>query len=166
MNKTFTYFLLFVLLIVACQNSQKIKLRAPQPIKGFVIGDSVLDNNIKNPESLIALIAHENSTRSKLRGIVKCVCKKDGAWLKLDNGNEKEIMVSFRDKAFSFPQSITGKEVVLDGEARLENLSVAQQKNFALEDGAGEAEISKITATKEVVLFETTGLVVLEKKSS
>jgi len=165
MKKSVICFLLSLLAAIGCQNGGKIKLRAPQAIKGQVIGDSVLDNNIKNAESLIAIIAHNNTTKAKLRGVVKCVCKK-GTWLQLNGGVKNEIIVNFGSRGISFPQSIIGKEIVLDGEARLETLSVDQQKQLAFENESSESEISKINAFKEVVLFETKGLVVLEKKSS
>jgi hypothetical protein len=165
MKKSLICFLFPLMIVTGCQNGGKIKLRAPHAIKGLVIGDSVLDNNIKDSGSLIAIIAHNNTTKAKLRGIVKNVFKK-GTWLQLNGDTEKEILVNFGSRAISFPQSLIGKEVVLDGEARLETLSVDQQKNFAIENEISEAEISKINAFKEVQLLEAKGLVVLEKKSS
>nr|WP_294900847.1 DUF4920 domain-containing protein [uncultured Pedobacter sp.] len=160
MKKLLIYFLLPLIMAFGCQNGNKIKLRAPQAIKGVLIGDSVLDNNIKDSESVLAIIVPDNTTKVKLRGVVKKVSKK-GNWLQMTANNKKEILVNFGDKAIFFPQSMTGKEVVLDGQAKLETLSVEQQKSFAIENEIAPKQSSSIKGFKEVVLFEAKGVVIL-----
>lgn len=160
MKKSFAYLALSFLLLFACQNSNKVKLTAPKTIEGLVIGDSIANNNVNDAETLLAIIAHEKATKIKLKAKVKGVLK-NGTWLRLEAGKEHEIIVSFKDEKLLFPTSIVGKEVVIEGEARVEPLSAAQQKDFIVETNASEGEINKLKTAKKVVLFETKGLVAL-----
>ncbi|WP_017260094.1 DUF4920 domain-containing protein [Pedobacter arcticus] len=162
MKNAVIYFAIHLLLFSACQNSAKVNLRAPQAIKGIVIGDSVLDKNIKTTESLIALIAHGDAVKANLKGKVNAVSKK-GNWLRLENGTGREIMVSAIDDKFNFPQSVIGKEVILYGEAKLGKLSVEEQNQLAVEDANKPLEGVVITSFKDVVFFEARGLVVAIK---
>lgn len=162
MKNAFIYLAIYLLLLSACQNSAKVKLRAPQAIKGVVIGDSVLDKNINTAASLIALIAHGDAVKANLEGKVNAISKK-GDWLRIENGKGREVMVSAIDHKFSFPHSLVGKEVVLYGEAKLGTLSVEEQNQLASEDANKPLESATITTFKDVVFFEARGLVVAKK---
>lgn len=163
MKKYIAFYLMALSLSLGCQNNHRIKLRVPQNLQGLVIGDSVLDNNIKSPQELIQLVVRDNETKFRVCGIVKSVGK-TGVWLTLNSNSNKEIMATFADPNLVLPKLMIGKEVVLDGEAELKTLSVAQQKAFALENQTSPEEILRIKKEKEIVSFEAKGLVVLDDK--
>lgn len=161
MKKLSICYLLLLLMLAACQGSQKTKLRGAQTIKGVVYGDSVFDNNVRDLETMYALLQKDTKTKLKLRAVVGQVCKKKGCWLTIKNATQEEIIVRFKDYGFFVPQNIEGKEVILDGEAKVEILSVEEQRHFAEDAGLSTAEINKITTIKKTVAFEAKGLVVL-----
>ncbi|RKD20276.1 hypothetical protein BCY91_01250 [Pelobium manganitolerans] len=160
MNKIFTSLVaVLVVFSSSCQNTEKIHLRAPQPLLGTVIGKSVLDNDVKDLASLLEAVSSKNSLRFKVKAKVKRVVNADGSWLELENGRGKEILVKTADAAMIFPSSLIGREIVLDGNARLETLNAQQLKQLVL----APSEQQKFS--QEVVMIETTGLVVIEKRS-
>ncbi len=69
--------------------------------------------------------------------------------------------MSAKDGAFDFPQSLVGKEIVLDGEAKLGTLSVNEQVAFTLEEDNKGIENHEIKKIKDVVFFEAKGLAIL-----
>ncbi len=103
-----------------------------------------------------------DTTRSKFNAIVTDVCKSKGCWMKLQLENGQETMVRFKDYGFFVPKDITGKEVVVNGFAFVEEMSVEDQKHYAKDGDRSEAEIAKITAPKKTYSFEAVGVLLKE----
>ena len=66
---------------------------------------------------------------AKLKAKVIDVCQMKGCWMKLDIGNEKEIMVNFKDYSFFVPKNIIGKNVIVSGNAFKRNISIEELKH-------------------------------------
>ncbi len=148
-------------IIVACNPTAKTSLHKPEKIKGTVYGDSVENINIKDPETIASLMEGTKTLNAKIKGRVQNVCKKNGNWLTLSLKNGKQIKVVFRDELFTVPKTIAGKEVIADGFVKHENISVEEQKNFALETGELQAGIDSITSEKDQLVIVAKGMVVL-----
>jgi hypothetical protein len=161
MKKHIIYILFFSLVWGACTSSVKTELRGPQTIKGAVYGDSILDNNVRNIEGMIAIMYNKPSLKLKVRGIVEDVCKKKGCWVTVKLPNGENMRVTFKDYAFFVPKDIKGKEIVVDGFAKTDSISVQDQIQYAEESGLSKAEIKKITMPKVGLTFEAKGLVIL-----
>lgn len=59
------------------------------------------------------------------------------------------------------PKDIIGKEVVLDGEATVKEVSVKQQKHYAEDAGKSKEEIAKINSPRKELQFIAKGVLVL-----
>ena len=97
----------------------------------------------------------------KISGKVVEVCQEKGCWMKVEKENGETLMVKFKDYGFFMPKDIQGKEVVLDGEAVVKEVSVKQQKHYAKDAGKPAEEIGKIKAPKKEVQFIAKGVLVL-----
>jgi hypothetical protein len=97
----------------------------------------------------------------KVAGKVVDVCREKGCWMKLEKEDGQTMMVKFKDYAFFMPKDIVGKEVVVDGEATVKEVSVKQQRHYAKDAGKPEEEIKKITAPKKELQFIAKGVLVL-----
>ncbi len=97
----------------------------------------------------------------KFAAEVKDVCQKKGCWMKMDVGNE-EAMVRFKDYAFFMPKDIAGKEVIVQGNAYVEEMSVEDQRHYAEDGGKSADEIAAITEPKRTLAFEATGVLIPE----
>jgi hypothetical protein len=154
--KTLIFASLFLLGSVSASQAQN-----PAPSsKGVSYGSSI------NQEGAISIREMENRMgknkfEGKIRGKVAEVCQEKGCWMKLENAQGEKLMVKFKDYAFFMPKDIVGKEVVLDGEATVNKVSVKQQKHYAEDAGKSASDISKIKAPKKEMQFEARGVLVL-----
>jgi hypothetical protein len=71
-----------------------------------------------------------------------------------------EVFVKFKDYGFFVPLDAAGKEVVMNGKAFVEELSVDEQKHYAMDKGASKEEIEKITSPKKTLRFEADGVLI------
>lgn len=161
MKKILPYLFIIALIIAACNPSVKTELHGPQTIKGAVYGDSVLDNSVKEIDELQAIMQKSTFMKLKVKGIVDDVCEKKGCWITMKLPNGETMRVTFKDYAFFVPKDIKGKEIVVDGEARMDSVSIEEQRHFAEDGGATKAEIDKITTAKTALAFEAKGVVIL-----
>lgn len=94
---------------------------------------------------------------TKFQGRIKEVCSKKGCWMTLDMGDEKDIMVRFKDYGFFMPLDAKG-EVIMNGKAYVSETSVEDLKHYAEDAGASELEIEAIVAPKLTYNFEADGV--------
>ena len=103
----------------------------------------------------------ENTFEGKITGKVSDVCLEKGCWMKLERSNGEKVMVKFKDYGFFMPKNIVGKEVVLEGEAVVKEVSVKQLQHYAKDAGKSEEEIKKIVQPKKELQFIAKGVLVL-----
>lgn len=70
----------------------------------------------------------------RIRGEVVSVCQAKGCWIRV-GGEEQNLLVGFKDYAFFLPKDCAGKEVVLEGVARVDETSVEMRKHLLEDDG-------------------------------
>jgi hypothetical protein len=102
-----------------------------------------------------------NKFEGKVTGKVVEVCQEKGCWMKIERSNGEKLMVKFKDYGFFMPKNIVGKEVVLDGEATMKEVSVKQQRHYAADAGKSKEEIEKIKEPKKELQFVAKGVLVL-----
>lgn len=100
--------------------------------------------------------------QTKFKATVTSVCQSKGCWMKLQMKDGQETMVRFKDYGFFMPMDIKGKEVIVNGLAFVEEMSVEDQRHYAKDGGQSEAEIAKITAIKKSLGFEADGVLLKE----
>lgn len=108
-----------------------------------------------------ALIA-DSLFLGSVKGKVVEVCVKKGCFMKI--GREEgldPVMVRFKDYAFFMPQDMVGKNVIVEGEAKVKETSVAQLQHFAEDAGKSAEEIAKIKVSRTDVEITATGVKVL-----
>ena len=89
-------------------------------------------------------------------------CKKKGCWMRLDLGENQESLVRFKDYGFFVPLNAAGKEVVVNGKAYLDVVTVAQLKHYAKDEGQSQEEIDKITEDQVTYAVESNGVLLVE----
>lgn len=93
----------------------------------------------------------------KFTSNINSVCSKKGCWMRLDAGDEKEVMVKFKDYGFFMPLDAQG-EVIVNGKAFVEETSVDELKHYAADAGKSEEEIAKITEPSKTLSFIADGV--------
>jgi hypothetical protein len=102
-----------------------------------------------------------NRFEGKIKGKVIEVCQEKGCWMKMERENGEKLMVKFKDYGFFMPKNIVGKDVILDGEATINEVSVKQQRHYAQDAGKSKEEIEKIKEPKKELQFVARGVLVL-----
>lgn len=105
-------------------------------------------------------MAKSDTLASRFSGLVTEVCMAKGCWMKLKLGNGKESMVKFKDYGFFVPQELVGKEVVVNGLAYVEEMSVGDQRHFARDAGKSEEEVAAIIMVEKKYAFEADGVLI------
>ena len=141
-------FLLGLFIISASLSGQKRNFGANIE-EGSIIENSKIQN----------LFLAKEKFNVKLKAKVIDVCQMKGCWMKLDIGNEKEIMVNFKDYSFFVPKNIIGKNVIVSGNAFKRNISTEELKHYARDRGESESAISLIVEPKEIYSLTAKGVV-------
>lgn len=122
-----------------------------------------VEENLEQKNNVYANLVIGNSTQTQLKGTIKEVCQAKGCWMRVDLSNGEEVFVRFKDYGFFVPTDVAGNEVVMNGKAFIEEMSVEDQKHYAKDKGLMTTEIGKITAPKKTLRFEADGVLITEK---
>ncbi len=134
----------------------------PSAKPGVQYGKAIAKNGAINVQQLEAKLSSDSIYIGKVEGKVVEVCKKKGCFIRvLREGEGDPILVRFKDYGFFMPQDIVGKTIVLEGQANVREVSVAQQQHFAEDAGKDAEEIAQITEPKVDINIIADGVVVV-----
>ncbi|MEO8794058.1 MAG: DUF4920 domain-containing protein [Daejeonella sp.] len=151
-----------LLILSACNTKPKTELQAISNIKGTAVyGDSVKNDNVIDLSAMLTAMKDESQKDFKIKGVVNEVCEKKGCWMTMKLANGENLRVTFKDYKIFVPKTLEGKEVILDGFAYTDTVSVDDQKHFALDAGKNPVEIASIKDPKTELAYEARGVVVL-----
>ena len=163
--KNFIIVFVFLVSIVACSPHKKEKVNqeiSSIPYDSF--GDLISDADFISSKEAIDRYKKLTSTDTislKFSSNIIDVCSKKGCWMTLlGNTEDKNIMVRFKDYGFFVPLDASGKEVIVEGKAYVNKVSVADLKHYAEDAGKSEEEIAKITEPKIEYAFEANGVLI------
>ena len=124
-------------------------------------GENIEEGSIIENSKIQNLFLAKEKFNAKLKAKVTDVCQMKGCWMKLEIGDEKDIMVNFKDYSFFVPKNIIGKKVIVSGEAFKRNISVDELKHYARDRGENESAISLIVEPKEIYSLTAKGVILL-----
>jgi bisphosphoglycerate-dependent phosphoglycerate mutase len=105
-------------------------------------------------------------TDDQFQGQVKAkvveVCKAEGCWIRVQKADGTSMMVRAKDHAFLMPENIVGRTVVIEGSAKVKEVSEEMRKHYAEDAGKSKKEIAKIKGSEKDVEFAATGVKVLD----
>ena len=119
-----------------------------------------IDENIK----VQSLYDSESKFNTKFKASVTDVCQVKGCWMKLDIGNDREVMVNFKDYGFFVPKDIVGKNVLVKGEAFKRTISISELKHYAQDRGDSSEVINSITKPEEIFSLTANGVEILSQE--
>ena len=159
--KKITFLLLMAVCCFTAAAVAQEEIPAARP--GVQYGKAITKDNAIDVQQLEANLSANPTFNGKIEGKVVEVCKKKGCFIRvLREGEGDPILVRFKDYGFFMPQDIVGKTVVLQGEAKRNEISVEQQQHFAADAGKDAQEIAKITEPKTDINIIAEGVVVVQ----
>lgn len=130
---------------------------------GVQYGKAINSKNAITVNKLENTLKNKKEYTGKIEGEVVSVCKKKGCFLTLKReGQEEPIMVRFKDYGYFVPADLVGKTIVLEGKAKVKELSVKQLQHNAEDAGKSAEEIAKITQPKTDINVVADGVLVVK----
>jgi len=173
MKKLF-YFLLLAQLM-ACQPKEKntgIITKGKEAKSSLLsstqthFGEYFERNGAISTQELLTVLGSQETVERKVKAKIIEVCQVKGCWMNVSLENGEVMKVFFKDHAFVLPKKgMEGKMAVINGKAYKEQVSVADLKHYAEDTGKSAAEINTITSSKEQILFQATGVSIVEDQN-
>ncbi len=167
--KNLFFLLLLSILFVGCNNKTKestIPVESQEIAQNYQsFGDKISDDKVLSMQEIsekFNTLKSGDTVPVKFTTKVKEVCQSKGCWMRLDMG-EEEAMVKFKDYAFFMPKDIAGQEVIVEGMAFVEEMSVDEQRHYAEDAGKSADEIAAITEPKRTLSVISNGVLVPEE---
>lgn len=166
--KSITLLIICVLVLNSCkkktEESEKVTEQVEQ-IEYASFGKEIIASDAVASSSMAHHYKNMNvgdSINSKMTAKVNEVCQAKGCWMTLNLGDGDEVMVKFKDYGFFVPKDIAGKEVIINGKAFVNEVSVDEQRHYAEDAGKTKAEIALITNPKKTYSFEADGVLLIQ----
>ena len=128
--------------------------------KGQTYGAAVDETKALAMNDLAAAMGKADSVKVALVGEASSVCQVKGCWMTLPTADGQQMRVRFRNYAFFVPKDLSGHNVVVNGWAYRETVSVADQQHYLRDAGKSEKEIAAITQPKQELNFLADGVLV------
>ena len=124
-------------------------------------GDAITAEGAQSVDELLANFPDADSVETKVYGKVTSVCQKKGCWMNVESADgEQEMFVRFKDYGFFMPLDLAGSEVIMEGKAFREVVSVDELRHYAEDEGKSAEEIAQITEPKEEYRFMASGVMI------
>jgi len=166
--KSVTLLIICVLVLNSCKNktgeSEEVTKQEEQ-IEYASFGKEIMASDAMASSSMAYHYKTMNvgdSINSKMVAKVNEVCQAKGCWMTLNLGDGDEVMVKFKDYGFFVPKDIAGKEVIINGKAFVNEVSVDEQRHYAEDAGKSKKEIALITEPKKTYSFEADGVLLVQ----
>lgn len=96
----------------------------------------------------------------KFKSKIKNVCQKKGCWMSMELPGGEESFVRFKDYGFFVPLNASEQNAIVSGKAFVDEISVAELKHYAKDEGKSDDEIAKITKPKVTYAFQADGVLI------
>jgi hypothetical protein len=165
MNK-FLSLALLLMLLVSCKEQTKTnttEVEDTAAIAYTAVGLQINDADALSSEQMsdnFEGLKVGDTLNTKMVAKVDAVCQAKGCWMTLNLEDGNQVMVKFKDYGFFVPKDIAGKEVIVNGLAFVEEVSVDEQRHYAEDAGKSAEEIAAITTPKKTFSFEADGVLI------
>jgi hypothetical protein len=154
------------LLLTSCKKENQEEVTAPQEeVKYASFGEKIEADGLISKDSLYNLYASMSPTDTiqvKFASKIQEVCAKKGCWMNVDLAEDKNAFIRFKDYGFFMPLNAAGSEVVVEGKAFMDIVSVDDLKHFAKDANKTQEEIDAITEPKITYAFTANGVLIKE----
>jgi hypothetical protein len=162
--KKIVFLFTILTLMFSCKNEKQTTEKEVEEVKKEIAYTSI-GMEINDADALTAerMMTHYKGLKAgdtipaKMKGKIIEVCSSKGCWMKLDMGNENQVMVKFKDYGFFMPLEAEG-DVVINGKAFVTETPVDELRHYAEDAGKSKEEIEAITKPKLEYRFEADGV--------
>ena len=159
---------LFIVIFVftSCKDAKKETVKTPEvKVEYASFGDKITPENVIDKEAMYKTfksLKKGDTVAVKFSSKINNVCKKKGCWMRLDLGKGEEALVRFVDYGFFMPLNSENREVIVEGKAYLDVVTVAELRHYAKDENATKEEIEKITEDEITFAIESNGVLMVK----
>lgn len=156
--KKIAFLFIALFLVVGTAAAQKSK-------KGTInfYGEAFVAENVMTLAQLQGKMETETRYSCVFEGSVVQTCQKAGCWMEVSMPVGDGMTVFMKDHAFAVPlEKCEGKKTFVKGEAYFKELSVAYLQHLAEDAGKSKEEIAKITEPSKQLVFNASGVQIVE----
>ena len=166
--KKVLYLLFGAAAFVACQNgdqatsenNEEVSMETPETPMAHYGEEFEIDAAMS-----VADLEKEMEGKDSMNTVVKApiyeTCTKMGCWMRVDMGEEEQMMVYMNDHSFFVPKSgVDGKMAYMTGKAFRDTVTVDMLKHYAEDAGKPQEEIDAITEPEYALAFNAMGVVI------
>ena len=155
-----------LILTLSCNNEKKETItKTEEAVKYTSFGKKITTENAISKDAMFQKfkdMKQGDTIAVKFKTKINKACKKKGCWMRLDLGNKEESLVRFKDYGFFVPLNSDGKEVIVNGRAYIDVVTVAQLQHYAKDEGLAQEEIDKITEDEITFAVESDGVLIVQ----
>ncbi|MDA9952560.1 DUF4920 domain-containing protein [Chitinophagales bacterium] len=144
--------------LIACDTDGPKGIHVEGELEYF--GDKISKNGAISSDNFFDSFTEGDSIQLTLSGKINEVCKKKGCWMSMGIGEDKEMMVRFKDYGFFVPLNADGRMATVEGWAFKEVLSIEELKHYAFDANQTEEEIAAISSPKVSYTFMANGVII------
>ncbi|MCL9770076.1 DUF4920 domain-containing protein [Flavobacterium sp. HXWNR69] len=157
----------FILAILAILLTFQVEAQKPNKstvnnLPGYAsFGEKFTPNKVLSKDAMLKKyknLKKGDSIPVQFKTTINSVCKKKGCWMKLDLGKGESSFVKFKDYGFFVPLNADGNEVIVNGYAFVDIVTVDELKHYAKDGGKSKEEIAKIKKPEVTYSFTATGV--------
>jgi hypothetical protein len=158
--------LMIIMLLVSCKSKgQESEVTdVPKDKVTYVsVGEKISEDHAMSTKQMAEkykAMSVGDTITTKMKAKVIEVCQAKGCWMTLNLENGEEAMVKFKDYGFFMPKDISGKDVILNGKAFVNEVPVDEQRHYAEDAGKSKEEIAAIISPKKTYSFEADGVLI------
>lgn len=152
----------FLIVSLVCLNSLMAQPPAGTANVGNSYGEKITADAAVSVNDLPKVLAASETVNTKIIGKVTDVCPKKGCWITLETADKTKVFVKMKDYGFFVPVDMIGKNIVLDGEAKIKTTSVEELQHYAEDAKKSKEEIAAITKPEKEIRFTAKGILVVE----
>lgn len=152
------FLILGVTFMFSCGNKQANQ--SENETKFDVFGEVISEENAIEATLLNSQLEGKDTVEVKLKTKINEICQKKGCWMNVDLGNNEEMTVRFKDYGFFVPKDAAGREVIFEGMAYRDTVSVEDLRHYAEDEGKSAEEIAQIKEPEITISFEASGVLI------
>ncbi len=167
MKKTLTILSIAVILFSCNQKNEEtenVKNTNAEKVNKQKFGADITEEGAVSASELLALMKGKDSLSVKLKGTIEDVCQKKGCWMDVKLDEDNSVFVRFKDYEFFVPKDAAGNEVIMEGYAFLDTISVEELRHYAKDAGEPDSVIQAITEPEIKYNFMANGVIVKTKE--
>lgn len=164
--KPINILIILVLVLNSCKKKNEEPQKSNEKIEEIVylsFGKEINKEDALQSNSMVKHYKEMNvgdSINAKIIAKVSSVCQTKGCWMTLNLEDGNDVMVKFKDYSFFVPKDIAGKDVIVNGKAFVNVVSVDEQRHYAEDAGKTKEAIAQITEPQKTYSFEADGVLV------